>query len=432
MYQVSENDIMDTLNDFKAFCGFIDDTNPKLSARTVTLGKNAAFEVNAKLKHQRKVTDPKYTQEHYPIVDLLFKLSTQSKLYVKMGGQKLQVYLQPTERKGEFDKLNPFEQYAFLLEVFWSRFELGTEFSYSSLPTDSVMKTFSSSKPGYALQKGAFSNRPDYDPLFANQANIIRYFSFLGFCTYTLIDHKKRVSRYKDVIHEVIPTALGVSLSGILKDEKILYWNVPFKKSLGFYEKDLIPGIPKYFPIEGENEEQLEQLYEHRVKEGYLPLATYLAGAFPAGTLKQTIPPESNATGEQGNYFFKVSFGSKIWRIIKLSSEHTLEDLHLTIQKAYQFDNDHLYSFYMDGKEYSDDAYNSPWSESGPYTDKGIINELGLYVGQKILYHFDFGDDWLFDIQLTRIEETDKPDPDIEIVESKGEAPDQYQDDYDF
>ncbi len=431
MYQISENDIMDTLNDFKAFSQFIDDTNPKLSARTVTLGKKDAFEVNSKLKHRKEVNAPNYLQNQYPTVDLLFNLAIHSNLYAKAGNQKLNVYLQPTERKGEFEKLNPFEQYAFLLEAFWTRLDLKAKFSYFSIPEDSAVKTFSVSKPGHPLYKGAFSDNPDYDELFSNQANFIRYFSFLGFCTYTLIDHKKSVGKYEDIIQEVIPTALGVSLSGMLKDENYVHWNIPFKENLGLEDEDLIPGIPASSPGSETKEEKewLDKLYQQRMTEGYKPLATYLATAFPKDTVRKTISlaPETE-DGVQGNYFFKVALKGKTWRVIRLSGKHTLEDLHLTIQKAYQFDNDHLYAFCMNGKMSEDGIYNSPWSETKPYANEVTISELKLYHGKKFLYVFDFGDNWQFQIQLIQIDETTTPDKNIEMVESKGKGPKQYQD----
>ena len=54
------------------------------------------------------------------------------------------------------------------------------------------------------------------------------------------------------------------------------------------------------------------------------------------------------------SYVFRVSQG-KTWRKIQISKESTLEDLHLAIQDVFEFDNDHLYSFFMDNKRWSED-----------------------------------------------------------------------------
>ena len=44
-------------------------------------------------------------------------------------------------------------------------------------------------------------------------------------------------------------------------------------------------------------------------------------------------------------YVFKVSLAKDLWRRIEIAADHTLLDLHRAIQKAYNFDDDHLYSF---------------------------------------------------------------------------------------
>jgi len=51
-------------------------------------------------------------------------------------------------------------------------------------------------------------------------------------------------------------------------------------------------------------------------------------------------------------YTFHVSLPGmgKVWRKIEMRGDQTLADLHLAIQDAYEFDNDHLYSFFMSGK----------------------------------------------------------------------------------
>jgi len=51
-------------------------------------------------------------------------------------------------------------------------------------------------------------------------------------------------------------------------------------------------------------------------------------------------------------YTFHVSLPGygRVWRKLELPSDFTLEDLHLAIQEAFAFDNDHLYSFFMSGK----------------------------------------------------------------------------------
>lgn len=68
-------------------------------------------------------------------------------------------------------------------------------------------------------------------------------------------------------------------------------------------------------------------------------------------------------------YMFKVLLPGQgeCWRKIEMMDDQTLEDLHFAIQDAFEFDNDHMYSFFMSGKawdkktEYSLPEGEGPW-----------------------------------------------------------------------
>ncbi|ALX50119.1 IS1096 element passenger TnpR family protein [Lentibacillus amyloliquefaciens] len=44
-----------------------------------------------------------------------------------------------------------------------------------------------------------------------------------------------------------------------------------------------------------------------------------------------------------------------------------LQELHSLIQEAFAFNDDHLYSFFMDGKRFGKGVYHSPMNNEGPY-----------------------------------------------------------------
>lgn len=58
------------------------------------------------------------------------------------------------------------------------------------------------------------------------------------------------------------------------------------------------------------------------------------------------------------SYTFHVSLPGtgRTWRKIELLETQTLAELHLAIQNAFNFDNDHLYAFYMSGKAWDQDS----------------------------------------------------------------------------
>ena len=68
-------------------------------------------------------------------------------------------------------------------------------------------------------------------------------------------------------------------------------------------------------------------------------------------------------------YTFHVSIPGtgRVWRKIEMRADQTLEALHFAIQGAYEWDADHLYSFYMSGRawdastEYCLPEGSTPW-----------------------------------------------------------------------
>lgn len=76
------------------------------------------------------------------------------------------------------------------------------------------------------------------------------------------------------------------------------------------------------------------------------------------------------------------------------------EDLHNSIHEAFGFDNDHMYSFFMDGEAWSNNRLTCPYDERGPYVNEVKIGELDLYEKQEFLYLFDFGDEWRFNVKV--------------------------------
>lgn len=425
MYQVKEQDIQIAVNDFEVFCGFLEDKQPVLSARKVMLGKSASFEVNALLHHRKEVSAPKYLQESYPIVNLMFHLVINGKLYVRKGDEKGKVHLVATPKKAAFDRLNTFEKYVFLLETLWIWEDLEHLETFGDVPIDIAVRGIAASSPGEVLVKGAFSGESEMDPLFSYHDVIIHCLEYFGFCRLVPVLAQKALTKYHDSIQEVIPTPLGVRLCQILSREKFYFWNIPFVNNCTS-EDQFIPGIPALFLS---NDEQLaEDVYNERQHLDHVPFYQCLQKAFPLGTLQHTLTAEDDDVRVKGNYLFKVALGKTVWRTIELSDQHSLHDLHLAIQEAFDFGNDHLYSFFMDAKRYSKHEYNSPEGGEGPYADEAIIGDLNLYEHQKLLYLFDYGDSWEFDIKLLSVRENELPIQEPHIVESKGAAPDQYPD----
>jgi len=217
----------------------------------------------------------------------------------------------------------------------------------------------------------------------------------------------------------------------VLSENRLIRdWNVPyFKDEYELYSFTILPGKLRtlrndMITKKGAIEKIIKTFFKR--PENTEPFYKAFQMIFPVGTLNNTVKTEITKRCVKSSFIFKASLSGKLWRKIKLSHKHTLLDLHNAIQEAFDFGNDHLYSFFMDGKRYSKNRYNCDMCEEPPFVDEAVIGELDLYVGQKILYLFDFGDMWEFDVQLVEILEEDTIVLKPQIIESKGESPEQY------
>lgn len=137
-----------------------------------------------------------------------------------------------------------------------------------------------------------------------------------------------------------------------------------------------------------------------------------------------------------GTYHFKVMLDKKCYRIIAIGGGATFEEFHGAIQSAFDFDDDHLYAFYLDGNRYSDDENNqilSPnchdgmfYGDESTYADEIKIGECGLFEGKSFMYLFDFGANWRFSVTLEKIFQSETEPAKATIIQSVGENPEQY------
>ncbi len=126
----------------------------------------------------------------------------------------------------------------------------------------------------------------------------------------------------------------------------------------------------------------------------------------------------------------KLNCRKKIWRKIELKASNSLEDLHDAIQVAFGWDNDHLYSFFMDNDVNSrefDAEYTCPFEPEARHTaDEAELGIFGFSKGQKFAYLFDFGDCHSFEVQVVGFGKTQKNKMYPAFVDLKGKAPEQY------
>lgn len=139
---------------------------------------------------------------------------------------------------------------------------------------------------------------------------------------------------------------------------------------------------------------------------------------------------EQETEYRDGQYTFKVSLG-KVWRRIVAPASGNMEQLASTILNAYQFDHDHLYRFVFRGKKGSQVTIAGPYLEDADYfADETRVGDVPLLAGETMIFHYDFGDDWHFQVNLESVDETPlKRIEAPELTAQSGEAPEQYEHD---
>ena len=126
-----------------------------------------------------------------------------------------------------------------------------------------------------------------------------------------------------------------------------------------------------------------------------------------------------------------------VMRRIAIRGDQTLEDLHHAIFDAFDFEEEHMYEFQF-GEGFHDPkgatyvlpgVCDSPF-DSGPASagdvTKTTLGSLGLKVGRHFGHWFDFGDDWLHQIDVVAIKENVPRGEYPKVVARKGQSPPQY------
>jgi len=94
-------------------------------------------------------------------------------------------------------------------------------------------------------------------------------------------------------------------------------------------------------------------------------------------------------------------FTPKISRRIQVDSDTLLSDLHKIIQTSMGWTNSHLHQFIKNKRRYS---LPSEDDESGAIDSQGIkLSALLKKQKDRMVYEYDFGDDWIHDIVLEEI-----------------------------
>lgn len=114
---------------------------------------------------------------------------------------------------------------------------------------------------------------------------------------------------------------------------------------------------------------------------------------------------------------------TKCVRTIRLNLSDSLYPLHSAIQEAVDFDDDHLFAFYV-GNGMLQECYvmEAAMASGEELPVKNTrMGDIPLRKGMKFTYLFDFGDMWWFDIKVLQVSEGSVETP--QILKAVGPSP---------
>lgn len=123
--------------------------------------------------------------------------------------------------------------------------------------------------------------------------------------------------------------------------------------------------------------------------------------------------------------------GANSWSArIEVPAQTTLSELRETIQRLVDFDDDHLHEFFAGRTSRNrNTTFGEPTSplEINEGEEVPLSSVFPLPKGHRLYYHFDFGDNWLFEITCHPVtKQTDRKAQHPTLVHEKGRRPRQY------
>lgn len=407
------------ITDFERFMDYIAQHKIELTNKNGYISRKHLPLINDRMSVKAANATSYYSQQQsYPYIHFFFHIALNGKLILATGKFE-KLHLTVTERWQAFMNLTDTEKYFFLLETFWvdinwaRLLNMKHNRTYDIFPV--VAEKLLDKTSGSCLD---LRHETLLANLMYNWNDLFLYVEWFGLWItekdQEAIDHDQKKDSY--FAKTITLTDFGKKMFPVLmNDRNLLYWNLPLRQEYG--EVNPIPGsaLPEMDDSDKKQAKQLPKAFH----QAFVPL-------FSKSDLYKSLP-RMEGQFKEGTYTFTVALNGRTWRKVVLSANHTMDDLHNIIIRAYAFDDDHLYSFFMDGIKWSPVCIASPDDISGGANAAvTTIGSVGLNKEQRFLYLYDYGDEWQFTVIVDDIHEgADEPvNPYIQDV--VGSGPDQY------
>ncbi len=424
------------LADFHTYINYCEAHRLVVTKKNEVINRKDVFALNEQMQEKNLEATIRMNQSSYMQLHLFQHLCLEGRLFGINREKATTFYFEPQpEKLSYFRQLNQTEQYFYLFKTLWVYSNWG----------NLQIKPRSRYKPNLLHALFVWIAKNTSTKVYLNKDDKLgRIGEELGTSLFHLelfgfwkVEWKKGEyyeEKTRPQVEALTVSNFGKQMAEILAVHgKIGRWNKYYQGYLDLVEYFEANSKVEQLVKAGKSEKEAVKIVEQELTatkqaQKDILFETPFQSLFPEGDLGILAirPP---ARFSSGTYTFKVNLThqKKIWRRIQLDAKATLEDLHNMIQRAFDFGDDHLYAFYMDGKRFSDLSYNDPRGGDGPFADE---IELGacelLEINRKIFYLFDFGTEWHFDVVLESIDENATPLKKGKVIESKGESPEQY------
>jgi len=385
-----ENGPGTVLRDFETLLRFIGPAGTKVGSKAGFLPAEALPKLNAELVHPLQIGVERPQQKSYPNINCLYLLLRASGMsHVTKQGKDNLLFLDETVMQS-WRNLNPTERFFTLLESWLLRGkpEILGERPWGILGPAIKWATLFSNIPDQGLEVSG-NKSAEHTITYSLGLSGVAMLNLFG-----LINVESAAPEQGKgwLIARIQRTDFGDALLQLLY-EPLTYW-----EDYGAYEKNaLSPSFGLLQPL--------------------------LQPLFPEWQKNLTVPEPGF---RDGVYVFKVSIG-RIWRRIAAPGRLDMDSLSRIVLESFDFDYDHLYSFTFKSRFGTDVSVNHPGTEDDPpLADTTLIGELEFRPGLEIEFLYDFGDMWKFRIQLEEIRPADPKMAKAVIIESRGQAPEQY------
>ncbi len=385
---ITENSPGTILRDFQTMLELLQPNGIEVSGTNNLLPMKAMVGINQKLSHPIDIRLARPQQKSYPYINGLFLLLRASGLSKLTTQGKKRLLVVDAEILQSWANLNPTERYFNLLETWLRKSNAEMLGGYRDL-----ISVF------YKLLL-FWSRIPDRGTIFANY------------------QQQQEDLRQPELYNVTLLELFGLLAIEQGEPEQGKGWRIKSLHRLPFGNAMMALLVDIYaknnFEILFQNENNFEIVsWQPDIKH-----------FFPEWAHNLEIPVDGF---QDGIFVFKVSL-AKAWRRIAIPTHLTLDFLSGSILDAFDFDCDHLYEFSYKDRFGSNSTVHHPYIEESPSTDRVCIGDLPLKPGDSMIFHFDFGDDWKFQVLLEQIDPPNTKVKKPKILESHGKAPKQYSD----